>query len=331
MSHSSPRLKEVRFIAAPNEGEFLGLAWLPSTREFVVNYRSSKSTKDSWDLQLYSMREDGSDFNPLPLSPDPDCKYTSRHLPRTLPDGRLAYVQRCWVSLTPERHLPTEAVTLWAYDPVARSSEQLVPYFLPYRPSAFDFAPNMQVGLLNEGNRLYHNLYWIRANQLEYLELALEKPGSPSWSPDGRTIAIDGVPYDLEKDSIDRLELPAKLYLLSTDDLSLEPVADGFINAAVSAWSPDGRWLAVQVGFSLQDEDDQALWLIEPSTGHRHTLISGSQYGTGPAIWVDDRTLAKLAWFWSRTRPAGDEGSNGLYIFELPNLDQYATEPKPVK
>src|SRR5207248_1643407 len=126
-----------------------------------------------------------------------------------LRDGRLAYVQRCWVSLSPTRRIPEERANLMVYDPRTGDTGHLVPYYLPVNANFFDYAPDAQRGVINDGNGLHESLYWLLPDRLERLTLPLERAGYPSWSPDGQWIAVDGAPDQTKtRAGVARLDLP---------------------------------------------------------------------------------------------------------------------------
>jgi hypothetical protein len=308
----------LRLLPAPDGGVFDNPQWLPGTSEIVVTYRPP-GWRNGWETELRSIGLDGSNFERLPLPNDPECRYTSGHFARALPDGRLAYAQRCWAPFDRNRGV-AQATSLMAYDPATGSVERLRPYILHLAVNFFDFAPDLRVGVINNGRGLYEGLEWLLPDRLEPLKLPLERAGFPSWSPDGTRIALDGAPEAFGREGVDRLELPRKLYLLSADEMQLQPLVEGLRNAGGSAWSPDGRWLAAWLH---PDRGEKGLWLVEVATGKLHLVVGGDEVGA--ATWAPDgRTL--VATVGPRAHFPNDyTGPVGLFVIDLPDLDRLAT------
>lgn len=117
---------------------FENVAWLPGAGRLVAVYTPPDGR--AYDLHLVTFLPNGSHLTRLPLPSDPDCARVSQHFPRVLPDGRLAYIQRCWVSQTSARKVPEESTTLMVYDPKTGTTERLVPW-PPYRTYVLEREP----------------------------------------------------------------------------------------------------------------------------------------------------------------------------------------------
>lgn len=321
-------LTELNFVQAPDGIEFRGVAWLASGVKLVVAHWLIQG-ENSADSQLYELNLQEMTSKPLPLTPNPGCKFTGRRDPVTLSDGRVAYLEICLVPQPPRG--PNDDMALMVYDPISETEERLVPYYVPPTTRDFTFAPDLQSGLLISGSLLHNRMHWLYPDRMEPLTLPVEIPWTVSWSPNGQTIAFVAVPEDRGKSGVDRLDLPRSLYLMSPHDLKLRPLAEGFVRAGHPVWSPDSRWILLQVASSLRDEDARLL-LIEAATGKRYTLLSGGQKGSGVPVWLPDgRTIIKSAVFSPVDYQGRITGTNGLYVFELPDLDQYATTPTSAK
>jgi Tol biopolymer transport system component/DNA-binding winged helix-turn-helix (wHTH) protein len=110
----------------------------------------------------------------------------------------------------------------------------------------------------------------------------------PSWSPDGRQIAVHRCPTE---------SYPCELRLISPvggqdTRFSDFPVAA----AAKAAWSPDGRFLAVGRGTS-RVKDDTGIYLLPADGGpaRRLTTTFTPAFDNGPAFSRDGRSLAYVS------------------------------------
>lgn len=315
-------LVPARFLPAPPGTVFQHVQWLPGSGDLVVVGRTGPR---GWDAHLYRLAPDGTGFAPLPLPDDPDCKYTSQEFARALSDGRLAFRQRCWVSLTPARRLPAEDQSLLAYDPASGAVERLLPYYLPPVVHGFDFAPDQGLGVIANAAALRLAIWWLRPDRLEPIALPLDKVGGPGWSPDGAAIALVGAPPGSGADNPYRLRTPRKLYLLSPDTLELRPLVEGLTDGSDPAWSPDGRWLALWMRFPPELGGD-AVWLVEAASGRRYRLVVSDFIGT-PAWSPDGATLAIPTGFELLDEPRRG-GKAGLYLIDRADLEALAAAPE---
>jgi hypothetical protein len=295
---------EVRLIAAPRGTLFTDPVWLPALAKIV--FTRSPPPGDAFRKRLASVAVDGSDLKRLPLPNEAGCKYTSKVLPTVLGDGRLGYVQQCWPG-------GGRVVTLMTWDPGTNIVRPLVPYRLLFLQGPFACSPDLSSCVINDRNGLYEQLAWLGTHGLQPIELPIERAGFPSWSPDGRWIALDGVPEGTEATGIDRLGLPRDVYLVSSDLERLRPLVRGAINLTKAAWSSDGQWLAL----SLKPMNGvEGLYLVEVATGKLVLVLEGSQFGA-PTWLPGDGSLAVPIGTGSRF--SQEQSDVGLYIVRLPD------------
>jgi hypothetical protein len=115
------------------------------------------------------------------------------------------------------------------------------------------------------------------------------------------------------------LDLPRELYLVSADGKTLRPILRGFTSAGASAWSPDGRWLALPL---TPSDAPEGLWLVEAATGKAHLLLAGTQFGG--TEWLSRDTLAiAVGIFASYREPEAEDV--GMYIAHIAELGELAT------
>lgn len=310
---------QVRFIPAP-DGYFVGQpAWLPGGERIVVAFipRGARTVGDLWldrvDLATSTVTR-------LALPKDPSCAVESSDFPAPLPDGRLAYLDQCWLNTDGTARDPAQTSRVMAYEPATGKVAPLLPYDLTVHARLFSFAPDMRVGIYDDGDGLFEHLRWLYPDRSAVLDLPLARVGIPAWSPDGRTIAVEGAPPASGYSGVERLDLPAKLYLLSVDSLHLQPILDGLKLEGGVAWSPDGHWLVGQLTFAHQAS---AIWLVEAATGRRYRVAVAGDVEL-PAWSPDGRAIGATV---GANGSFGGKatGLAGLDVITLPDLRPFAT------
>jgi len=315
----------VRFLAGPPDGALDNPVWWQATQEVVVSLfpfppPGRSVGHDVGKLHLYTRELGDSDWHKLPVPPDPDCPLADELYPLPLTDGRLAYLQRCGNTGTMTRPIPQQASTIMTYDPQTGQVASFRPYHLHMASRLFAVAPDLQLGLINDGHGLAEGLDQIGPTSVEPLHLPLARAGFPVWAPNGQLVALDGAQDDHGAQGIGRLDLPRVLYLMTPSDWHLHPLVSGIREAGAAAWSPNSRWLALSMELA---NGEKGLWLVEVATGKLH-LVLGID-GVGEAAWgPDGASLIAIAGLNADVRtPRPTE--IGLYVIDLPDLSTLAT------
>ena len=311
----SIRPSSVRLIQAPPGHVFYGPVWVPATRELIVTVDSGDKV---WNHHLFALRLDGLKGRRLRIPDDPQCPFNASSSPALLPDGDLAFIQECFGN---DGRLPERVKSLLALDPRTGQVRRLRRYYLPFMAGHADFSPNASDGLINDGRGLSERLEWLGRTRPVPLHLPLARAGSPRFSPDGRWIALDGVPKQREPITPSTVERLSTLYLLSSDGKRIKPILTGLTYVGRASWSSDGRWLAL----ALKPRDGpEGLWLVEAQTGRHFLVMRGTQFGATEWIPHTQTVIAStgvLLLIPGAPKPV----KVGLYVIQLPTLAQFAS------
>lgn len=280
----SGAVERIGFIPAPR-GAVLGVgAWLPGQERVVVSYRPPGG--ELADAHIYTVAAYDPELRLVPLPNDPSCARTGHVVPGMLADGRLAYVQRC----IGNPRVPQEANSLMVFDFASGTATPLFPYYLHANQVQYALAPDLRRGVISDGRGLHERLLWLEpAGTRPVPDLAFERVWGPTWSPDGRMIAVAAVASGNGAQGLARLDLPWGLYVLDGQASRPRLLLDGFSSLASFAWSPDGRWL---LGSGTRGNDGASgLWLVEVASGRASLVVAGTEQAGG-AVWLPDgRTI----------------------------------------
>jgi WD40-like Beta Propeller Repeat len=263
---------KVRFIRAPAHAAFDDVVWLPSLRRLVVTYRRGWTSRSPH--YIASLRLDGSGLRRLPLARDSACPQQVTYWPIPLANGSLAYLHQCYGNAS---RLPNRVTRLMVYDPRTGRNSKLRPYYLPLWGARFSISRDGMV-IASEGDPLSAQLFWLEPRRQVRVRVALTATGTPSWSPNGSRIVVNGRPAGSPWSANLR-----NLYLLDRSGRLLRTLMRGLEFASQAAWSPDGRTLAV----SLQPHGESAgIWLVDAVSGRHRLLLRGTDFGA--PIWLPD-------------------------------------------
>lgn len=294
-------------VPAPTGVVYDEVVWLPRARRLVVMLiPPGKGTDPAYD-HLYSLKLDGSSRRRLPLPSEKGCKLTSQEEPIPLPNGRIGYVQECW-----GQEIPHNAKFLRTYDLASGDVGYVRRYALPV--SAGRSSVN-QAGdaVINDGRGLSERLLRLGGRHADPLALPFTRVGYPSWSPSGRLLALDAVPRSEHASGIARLDLHRNLYLLDRNWHVKRLLVRDLVDAGLSSWAPNGRWLALAL---QRAHGDGGLYLVDVVSGAAHLVQRGD---FGNATWITNRELMATVGVTSDL-PGGRKGPAGLERILLPRM-----------
>jgi hypothetical protein len=269
-----------RSIAAPRGTVFETPVWLSGPRRLVVMLVPPGRGTDGAYWHLFSMRLDGSGLKRLPLPRQAGCKLTSHEGPDAYSASKIAYVQQCW-----GQEIPHNAKYARTYDLSTGRVGYLRRYSLVVSAGRVAVSRFGQV-VANDGRGLSERLLRLGRSGARPLALPFVRVGYPSWSPDGRKLALDAIPSTEHAEGLRRLDLPRSLYLLDRRGRVLRRLLSGLSGASRAAWSPDGRWLAI----ALQPRHEpRGLYLIDVSRQTAHLVAHGD---FGGVTWIGHHRLA---------------------------------------
>jgi hypothetical protein len=298
----------MHLVSAPRGVVFDDVVWLPKAQRLVVVLiPPGKGTDAAYD-HLYSMSLAGSSRRRLPLPSEKGCKLTSQEAPIALPDGRIGYLQECW-----GHEIPHNAKFLRTYDLALGRVGYLRRYALPVS-AGYSAVNGSGVAVINDGRGLSERLLQLRGKHAVPLALPFTRAGYPSWSPSGRRLALDAVPKSEHATGIARLDLHRNLYLLDSIWHVQRLLVRDLVDAGLSSWSPNGRWLALRL---QPAHGDAGLYLVNVASGSLHLVQKGD---FGNATWVTNRELIATVGV-SSDLPGGGKGPVGIERILLPRLN----------
>lgn len=261
---------QVRVINAP-QGLYGTVIWYQDN--FVVEYYANRS--DPWFTgRLWSLQKDGTDLKELPIPLLDGCERGKVSDPLLLLNGSLAYINDC---LLPDKHVPQ--LSMHSYDFASKQTTPLLGYILPFVQSpsgGYSFRPDMTYGITSDGNgvTLEEQMYWLRPDGAEKIDLGFPQAWGGEFRPDGEMIAFLAAP-EQGRSGVARLDSVYNLYLMDAEGQNVRPLVKHLRHPAGPAWSPDGQWIAFRserTGIPFQE----GIWLVHVDTGETKLLVRGS-------------------------------------------------------
>ena len=243
--------------------DYAAVAWLPSGW-IVVNWRPGSERITALE-RLWRLRPDGSEFGPVKLVANPECRRVHYHAPTTLPDGRLGFLKDC------DSFQVNERSAFWLIGSEADGSDAmpLMDGPLGYSLSSFTWNPQITEGLFSIGSGICSGIARMTRGGVEDFPITVGdgnhrfrvdadirdpsdsdcwnegQAGSPIWSPDGSRIAFLASPLAVGVEGFNRAYLPWNLYLMDAEGSQARAALSDISSAGGIAWRPQGDWIAL--------------------------------------------------------------------------------------
>lgn len=215
-----------------------------------------------------------------------------RH-PSLLPDGRLGLINSC-ESLVD--YPGKKRQYLVAYDFQTKETKLLVNEPLPsYLSNGFTWNPDMTKGLAEINGVLDGTVYWISPDKVAPVDFAISdgersflpakdfpqfsddpKQGivfSPTWSPDGKTIAFFVTLDAIGREGFSRSEGEYKIFFMDPVEQKPYPVVGKIYDPFRLIWSPDSKWLAFIGYYGILKTE--GIWVYSVESGKIYPVVSG--------------------------------------------------------
>lgn len=296
------------------DGHYQDVAWL-EPHLLAMEYMSLPDTHNT-KTRLMILNMDSGDNHLLPDEIPPNCQETRYGRIDRLPNGLLGYLWECIPHLGIARDF-----RLHQWNQTTQVDQELYRYPVPFYPTAFSFAKEMEQWLQEEtGDGLFNKLHYVEPEMepVRLLESSFARAGHPAWLPDGRII-FAGTPTLPESETnlfsgmpgiMGGLRQPWNIYLTDLESLLNGDVGENQIVLsgiqyieAVKA-SPNGS----DVAFLGTIDSNEGLWVYRLETGELTRIWEGF----GPYDWS----------------PEGDEL---IVLVRDPDADIFRGRPASIK
>jgi Tol biopolymer transport system component len=254
-------LQVPKVLAIPT-GNYTSAAWLADDQLAFVYESNAGSPLNDYYVALYSEQDEK--WKPLEKIQPEECQSVYYRQLNRLPDGGLGFLVECYTKPT--------GFHFYLYERNLAGTFAVLSKYPDYFPAGrYSFSPDRAKYVQEE----YHGsnidrLYTIKLgdSQMQQLLSEYKRTRSPSWSPDGRTIAFAGNitvpeprsnPFSALPGIADVEFYPWELFLMDADGANVRSVLSGVKQADLLKWSPLGRWLA----FRGQYQEVPGIWILD--------------------------------------------------------------------
>lgn len=250
------------------QGEYSSMAWLADDQ--VAFEYGEEFLGPSWKTRIVVYTISIREWQEVPAPSKPnECfsAWAEGPLAR-LPNGNLGFIYRCNLEPIGDKE------TLYMWDRQADSLQVLQQYPENIAAAGYTFSPDMSE-LIQEsavGAGLNDELYRVHSDgHLEQLFATYQRVRTPSWSPDGNTIAFmgtesypggDSKDFDTFAQIEDLLKYPWDIYLMDADGRNERIVVPMVSEAGILKWSPQDDLLA----FAGTYQGTPGIWVFDPNS-----------------------------------------------------------------
>lgn len=277
---SGASLPATRIIPSPPQ-DIAAVAWLTGDT-IVATFGSADAGPDR--LEQVDIRS-GS-VTQISTKTDTRCSREDLLAPVRLPDGRIAFLDRCITSAT-----GPDATTIVAVDVSSGSSRVLADLggvVSDGGPFALD--PSLTRVVVAVGNQLCNSIAFYRDSALATPDVEIRDGSSsfrlnavsdghqdctsdpivdwPDWSPDGSTVAFVASTAASGATGPGRLDNSFTIWALDAASWKSHMVLSGMTRPRSLRWSPDGKTLALSADFG----GESGTWLVDVATGAPHLV-----------------------------------------------------------